>query len=120
MIAAIGAMGALGACARYFISSYHVTKNIDYFPRATFLVNILGSFILGSLISFYEQAILSEWLWYLFGVGFLGAFTTFSTFSYEWIIYMREKQYVRAISYVFISLVVGIVAAYLAYWIFKL
>lgn len=120
MIIAIGAMGSLGACARYYISYYHGTNNTKDFPRATFLVNIVGSFILGFLYSLYEQAIISEWLWYLLGVGFLGAFTTFSTFSYELIMYMKEKRYGSAIGYVTASLIVGIASVYIGYWILKI
>ncbi|URN93837.1 MAG: fluoride efflux transporter CrcB [Candidatus Pristimantibacillus lignocellulolyticus] len=120
MIIAIGAMGALGACARYYISNNHSIKNTNKFPRATFLVNVVGSFILGCLFSCYEQDILPKGLWYLFGVGFLGAFTTFSTFSYEWIMFVKEKKYGSAILYVTASLIVGIAAAYVGYWLFKL
>lgn len=120
MIVAIGAMGALGACARYYISYYYSTKNTTDFPKATLLVNVLGSLILGCLISLYERTILAQWIWLLLGVGFCGAFTTFSTFSYEWVIYLQQKQYIRAISYIVVSVIVAIAAAYVGYLIFKL
>lgn len=119
MILAIGMMGALGACARYYISYYYGTKNTDDFPRATFLVNIVGSLVLGCLYSAYERTMLAQWIWLLLGVGFLGAFTTFSTFSYEWVMYMKQKQYIKAFSYMIASVSVGLTAAYVGYWLFK-
>lgn len=119
MILMIGVAGALGACARYYISVYYSTKNRSGFPIATFLVNITGSLFLGGLFSLYERTIITQSIWLLLGVGFLGAFTTFSTFSYEWIISMQQKQYYIAVQYMVASVSAGLAAVYIGFWMFK-
>ena len=72
--------GMFGALARYWISGYY--KNND-FPYGTLLVNIIGSGMLGFLITIYSlNALDSSWL-LLLGTGFMGSLTTMSTFVVE-------------------------------------
>lgn len=115
MIIGIGIAGAIGACVRYYISTLLWTKSIKSFPVATFFVNMTGSFLLGYLFTAHHEGVITDLIWQYTGVGFLGAFTTFSTFSYEWISLIREKKYRFAIIYILLSLVIGIGAAYLGY-----
>jgi CrcB protein len=75
--------GALGAISRMLIAVFVASFKPD-FPYATLLINVLGCFVLGLLIPLaFEKAVLSPNLQALLMIGFLGAFTTFSAFTYE-------------------------------------
>lgn len=79
--------------------------------NGTWVVNIAGSFLLGMLASLYTTGLLSEWIWLLFGIGFCGAFTTFSTFSVEALKMLQNEKYLQALFYVTTSVILGMVAA---------
>lgn len=98
--------GFLGAISRYLISVFLKAHTKSVFPIATFFVNMLGSFALGLVIS----SDLSPVYLSFFGKGFLGAFTTFSTFSYEAIQLIMEKRFAMAYFYLITSLIGGILA----------
>ena len=105
--------GAFGALARYELGNIIGMRWNHGFPLGTFLINVSGCFLLGIINVFVlEKTILSpEWRIGL-GVGFMGAFTTFSTFSYEAISLMEEGSYLLAIGYVSFSVIIGLLAAY--------
>lgn len=71
----------MGAISRYYISS-QLIENKD-FPWGTLSVNILGSLLLGVIITFYERSFIDQGLFLLGGVGFMGSFTTMSSFAVE-------------------------------------
>lgn len=73
--------GSMGAISRYYISS-QLIENKD-FPWGTLSVNILGSLLLGVIITFYERSFIDQGLFLLGGVGFMGSFTTMSSFAVE-------------------------------------
>ena len=100
--------GALGALSRYELSLWISNNWKSPFPLPTFIINISGAFLLGFLnILFIEKLQLSP-QWRLgIGVGFLGAFTTFSTFGYEVFTLMEKGHYSTALSYVILSILVG-------------
>lgn len=79
--------------------------------NGTWIVNIAGSFLLGVLASLYWSEEIPEWAWMLFGIGFCGAFTTFSTFSVETLKMLRKKAYKSAVLYVVTSVILGITVA---------
>ena len=115
MIALIGIGGSLGAIARFYIG---LVVNQNYqgkFPLGTFTINLIGSFLLGLLAGNYLSNQLSEWAWYLFGIGFMGAFTTFSTFGYETIMLLNAGFIKKAILYVSLSILLGLLAAYIGF-----
>jgi len=105
--------GILGALARYSLGLWIGSRWNHGFPLGTFVINISGSFILGMLNVFVlERTILSpEWRLGL-GVGFLGAFTTFSTFTYETIALVDEGSYFLAFGYAGASFIAGLFAAF--------
>ena len=104
----IAAGGCLGAIARFLLSSWMNNKSKTGFPIGTLTVNLAGSFLLGLMTGYG----LSEGLYSLFCVGFMGAFTTFSTFKLE-NIQLREKENHRVlITYLFISYTGGILSAF--------
>ncbi|GLS28101.1 fluoride efflux transporter CrcB [Marinibactrum halimedae] len=109
---AVAAGGALGALLRFTISTYWLPVQGGQFPWATFLINIFGSFLIGvSYIVIVEKGVWPiEWKWILIA-GFLGAFTTFSTFSLEAITLWLQHQPGTAIMYVLSSVFGGLLAA---------
>lgn len=93
----IGTGGFLGAISRYLISKWVESKFESVFPYGTLVVNIIGSFFLGFLMTiFLEKGITQPELRVGITVGFLGALTTFSTFGYETVMLLEEKDFLLA------------------------
>ncbi len=89
--------GALGACSRFWVSSWLNQVSSSNFPLGTFGVNVLGSLLFGILsVVIFAATDLREPLRLMILVGFLGAFTTFSTFSFETVRLIEEGQMVMA------------------------
>ncbi|MEX2552063.1 MAG: CrcB family protein, partial [Actinomycetota bacterium] len=79
----IAVAGALGALARYTLEGW-ISKRAGAFPWGTFVVNITGAFLLGFLFTLLtERLTFSPWIRSTVTIGFLGAYTTFSTLSLE-------------------------------------
>ena len=111
--------GGIGAVTRYLIS-FNMAKYFEInLPAATFVVNIIGSFIIGFLyFLFIEKADLSPALKLALTVGFCGGLTTFSTFSLELFEMIGNQQFIPAFSYAILSVTVCLLmtatGAYLA------
>ena len=108
--------GALGALGRYWISGLVGRVNpYPLFPLGTFVVNILGAFILGAFLgySLSGRLLISPALRSFTAIGLLGAFTTFSTFSYESVEAIRSGDYRFALINIFGSLILGLAAVWL-------
>ncbi|MEL1135648.1 fluoride efflux transporter CrcB [Desulfitobacterium sp. THU1] len=107
IVIAIG--GALGALSRYELSLWISDRWTQVFPLPTFVINISGAFLLGFInVLFLDKLSLApEWRLGI-GVGFLGAFTTFSTFGFEVFTLLEKGLYSTAISYVLLSTLVGL------------
>ena len=95
---AIGTGGFLGAVSRYLVANrISILFGAD-FPYGTLVVNTVGSFLLGFLSRFLlEHFIVDELVRIGILVGFLGAFTTYSTFSYESIMLLQEGDFLKSI-----------------------
>ncbi|PED09910.1 fluoride efflux transporter CrcB [Bacillus pseudomycoides] len=109
----VGIGGFFGAIARFSISNAMKEKYGSLFPYGTLFVNILGSFLLGLL---YGAEVSSTWL-LLCGTGFMGAFTTFSTFKLEIIQLIHKREGQRAVLYLIMSYMFGIFSAFLGFYI---
>lgn len=109
LIVMVAAGGALGAVARYGLGGWVQGFVSTSFPLGTLAVNVLGSFLLG--LSFYllESLAFSAETRAMVTIGFLGAFTTFSTFSYEAVVLLDGGEWARGGAYVGGSLVLGLV-----------
>ncbi len=101
--------GALGAVCRYGISVQMKRMISTEFPLATFLINLTGSFFLGLLMA----ASSDEPFRLLLGTGFLGGFTTFSTFQVENVTLYLRKKYLTLLGYVLLSVGMCILFAYI-------
>jgi CrcB protein len=106
--------GATGACLRYFLSQLMLQWFGKGFPFGTLLVNIIGSFSLGFLYSLLEQGQLEAALWRTtIGIGFLGALTTFSTFSVDTLMLFQQGLWFKAALNVTLNILCCLFAAWL-------
>jgi fluoride exporter len=111
---AIGAAGFFGALSRVLVGTI-VGRFVDTtFPLGTLIVNVSGCFILGAFYAFAagggDRAALSETTRLAIGVGFVGAYTTFSTLMYDSNALWTRGETVKAAANVVLSLILGIVA----------
>lgn len=107
----IGIGGFLGAIARYVVSAWIGQRWGRSFPLGTFAVNVSGSFLIGLLMSLFTERFMVNPQWRLFlTVGFLGAYTTFSTFEYETGSLLRDGEWLVAASNIGLSVVAGFAA----------
>ena len=117
-LAFIAAGGALGSVARFLVNVSPIQRLFSSFPSATFTVNIVGSFLIGFLlIIFADRITISENLRFAVMVGFLGAFTTFSTFELEVWGLIKEDNYLTALAYVVLSVALGFFGLIAGVWL---
>ena len=109
----IGLFGILGVYSRYY-AGLGVGKLVSHpFPAGTFLINIVGAFVIGSIyVLGIEKAVLSEDLRIGIMVGFLGGFTTFSSYALETARLIEEGNTWNAIAYLGLSPILGLAAAF--------
>lgn len=111
---AIGLGGALGAMARYALSTFIYQKYLHTFPWGIFIVNVLGCFLVGmAYVLGTDYFSISPNIRLFIMVGFLGAFTTFSTFSLETLHLLKDGHIKIALSYGFGSLFFCMLAVWL-------
>ena len=111
--------GAIGAVARYGvnISTTHIMGH--GFPWATLIVNVVGSFLMGVAIVKFSQIQISHDLKVMMITGFLGALTTFSTFSLDAVKLYQSGDTLYAFAYVMASVILSISALFLALWFMR-
>ena len=102
--------GALGALARYGISGWVYDRMGENFPWGTLVVNLVGCLALGLVIRWLQVSAVAPELRPFLTIGVLGAFPTFSTFSYETVALLQEGQWLRAGLYMGGSVVLGLIA----------
>ncbi|GAD91066.1 MULTISPECIES: fluoride efflux transporter CrcB [Vibrio] len=108
--------GAFGACSRYLISELCVLILGRGFPYGTLTVNIVGSFIMGTLIALFENEVIAVDPWrQIVGLGFLGALTTFSTFSMDNVLMFQQGDYWKAGLNILLNVVFSISAAMIGF-----
>ncbi len=107
----IGIGGFVGAVARYEIALWIGQRWGRSFPLGTFVINVTGSFLIGLLMTLMAERIIENPQWrLLLVVGFLGAYTTFSTFEYETSALLKDGEWMYASLNVIGSVVVGFIA----------
>jgi CrcB protein len=111
-VVGIGIAGCLGALARYGLEGF-VSRRASAFPWGTFAVNVSGSFLLGLAVTLLgERLTVAPWVRASVAIGFLGAYTTFSTLSLESYRLLETRSYVLAGADLAGSVVAGLVALY--------
>ncbi|MFC4349790.1 fluoride efflux transporter CrcB [Kordiimonas lipolytica] len=109
MLLAIAVGGAAGALSRHFVAGAIMRAVGIGFPYGTFAVNILGSLIMGFLVTAFAHSLsVSQEMRGLLAVGFLGSFTTFSTYSLEIVRLIERSEWMLASLYAFGSLALGV------------
>src|SRR5438067_660394 len=107
---AVGAGGVLGANARYLVGLYIADRLGAAFPYGTLVINVTGSLVIGCFLTFISERVSVSPLWRLFfATGFLGAYTTFSTYTYETATLVRNGASIPALLYVVGSVLAGLV-----------
>ncbi|MEK6644910.1 MAG: fluoride efflux transporter CrcB [Planctomycetota bacterium] len=110
--AMIGLAGFFGAIARFAIGGLVTAIAPRGFPYGTLVVNLTGCFILAFFLTLIRDRAVSDALRLAVAVGFVGAYTTFSTFAWEVYEMGRSHQTGRAAAYLFMSFAFGIGAVY--------
>ena len=100
--------GFFGSILRFAISSAFKKH-----PFGTWLANISGSLLLAVLFKYYQLSMIDDWMWLIGGVGFCGAYTTFSTFSNEVLVYITTGYFKNAVIYVASSLLSTLLLLYI-------
>jgi CrcB protein len=114
VILAIAAFGALGAVARYGADALIERHTESLFPLSTFVINLTGSFLVSAaVVIVVDRLHAPNWLSVGIVVGFLGAYTTFSTFAYETQGLLAEGRHAVALAYALGSVACGVTAVYL-------
>ena len=109
----VGIGGFLGANTRYLLDQWVTNRWPMFFPWGTFIINVSGSFILGFFMAFAEQRPwVSREMRLLFEVGFVGAYTTFSTYTYQSLRLAQDGQMALAALYIIASVMLGLIAVF--------
>lgn len=110
----IGIGGALGSIARFWIDGFIGQRLGTKFPYGTFFINCSGSLLIGFILAILtERTHLSANWRYLIPIGFIGAYTTFSTFEYETMRSIQDGQITTATLYVIASVAVGFICVWI-------
>lgn len=108
----IGAVA--GANARYLIGGWIADRWGTSFPVGTLVINVTGSLLIGLVLTVVtERVIAPAWVRPLLAIGFLGSYTTFSTFSYETLALARDGSWLAAGGNVVLSVAASLVGVYL-------
>ncbi len=86
--------GIVGACARYFLSRFTAKILGTSFPWGTLFINVTGSFVLGVFLVYTSERVFVDPRWRLLvAIGFCGAYTTFSSYAYESMVYFQQGNW---------------------------
>ncbi len=112
--------GGLGSVARYLLGVW-LNRSEFLMPYGTFAANVSGSFLIGLLTGWMLQRNLIHTPWgYLILIGFLGGFTTFSTFTLESLTFIRQNNWEMFFAYFFSTLILGMLAVAFGYYVSKI
>jgi len=117
----VGTGGFIGTVARFLVSRYVQFSSSSVFPWSTFVINVTGCLLIGMIYGISEKSdVLSTEIRLFLTVGICGGFTTFSTFSNDAFLLVRDQEWIRFALYTSLSLFIGLMAVYLGRFIVKL
>jgi len=106
--------GALGALTRYWVGAFVVSRMGTRFPWGTFVINLTACLIIGFTLTFMSRRVEVSPVWrYLIPIGFIGAYSTFSTYEWETLVSLRSGAFALAAAYSVGSLILGLAATWL-------
>ncbi len=110
--------GGIGSVLRY-ITTQICYRYFKYYFIGTFAINIIGCFIMGIIMGLVvnKTNLIPQNLKLMITAGFLGGLTTFSTFSFETLSFIKDGKIIQGISYMFFSCLLGLIFAYLGFYI---
>ena len=108
----VGVGGFFGAVARYAVGNYIGSRYGVRFPYGTFVINMSGSFLIGLILTVLARTTATPYWRYLIPIGFIGAYTTFSTFEYETLRAVQDGQVTTGLLNVALSVSVGFLAVW--------
>lgn len=112
----IGSGSFIGGILRYLVTLTVHKKMLSSFPYGTLMVNILGCLLLGIIVSVFEKKILySSDVKLFLTIGLCGGFTTFSTFTLESFMLLKDSNYFHFFSYSLLSILCCLLAFFLGY-----
>lgn len=113
-VVSVGIGGALGSIMRYAVAVWTVQRFGPGFPLGTFTVNVIGSFLIGTIaeLSITGDLGVTREVRTFVAVGVLGGFTTFSSFSNDTLVLVRDGATQLAVGYVAATVILGLLAAY--------
>ncbi|MDX9959204.1 MAG: fluoride efflux transporter CrcB [Clostridia bacterium] len=109
-IAAVFIGGGLGAVSRFLLSRFIFAHAFMHFPLGTLVVNISGALLIGFIFALFDAAASSVMLRSLVVIGFLGGYTTFSTYALETVLLLQRHEYAAAGMNLLLHTVTGLVA----------
>jgi CrcB protein len=117
-VALVGLGGAVGAIARFLVGNAVASLVGFGWPWGTFVINVSGCFFIGLFLTLTTERFAVNEAWrYLVPIGFIGGYTTFSTYEYETLRLIEQGAAVRAASYELASTGAGLFAVWAASWL---
>ena len=111
IILGLAVAGAVGAVLRYGVDHWVQRRSGSSFPLGILVVNVSGSLVLGVLVgAAAHHGVSGDWLT-VAGTGLIGAYTTFSTFSFDTVALLERRQWAPAVANLTLSVVAGLAAA---------
>lgn len=116
----VALFGAIGSISRYSLIQYSPKIIFLNLPIGTLLVNLIGSFLIGVISSIFDKNLITNEIRTYLVFGFLGGFTTFSAFTYEFFNFLKNSEYLNAFLYIFLSVFLGLALFILGYKVIKI